>query len=203
MPRRRKYSKRSNRAPGKSFWLRPPVFDVDLKSSASGVYSEILLTESDFSDPSLALNDTSRGAPVIERTVVTAGYDQVVSENYFNVASFGQVTMIVECMLYTQSDQFVSIVTGDQSFDLALENERILGYEIMKWDMTSGVLFNSATVTAPRHQIRCRFKFEPRSRVKIREKSVAIAIRTNMDEQNSSIQATFPWVQPTFLVRVP
>ncbi len=188
--------------PGHSFWIRPPALTVSLRAASVGVYSDILLTEADFADPSANLNDTQKGAPVLERLVTDVGFDQVVTEAYFDPAAFGQVTMLVEAMIYTQEDQFAAEVVNSSTFDTTLANNRVLGYSVMHWNMDTQIFFGAAAVN-PRSSIRCKAHIEPKSRVKLREKSVCVAIRTNMDVGNAAVLATFPWVQPTMLVRVP
>ncbi len=204
MPRRtRTRFARRSRPPGHSFWLRPPAFSVSLQEAANGVFSSILLNEADFSDPSLALNDTMKGAPILERIVCNIGYDQIISEQYFSPAGFNQVTMLVEAMLFTQDDTFATTVTDTTTFDAILENNRILGYEVMKWDMAAGTDYVTNTLTAGQSQVRCRAEIAPKSRVKLREKSVGMAIRTNFDTANAAVLSIFPWVQATMLVRIP
>lgn len=193
-------SRKRSRPPGKSFWMRPPVFAVDLKQSSGGVYSSIILTEDDFQAPASSLNDTQKGAPILERLVCTMGYDQIIAEGYFDPAGNNQVTMLVEAMVFTQEDQFATLVTDSTSFESVLENNRILGYEMMSWNMSE---VYAPTPATPRQQVRCRSTFAPKSRVRLREKSVAVAIRTGFNVGSSQILATFPWVQPTMLVRVP
>ncbi len=197
MARKRGRHFRKGRAPGKSFWLRPPAFNITLTEATTGTHSSIILDEADFSDPSIALNDTKKGSPVLERLVVSLGFDMVVGDNYFNAAAFDQTTLLAEMMIYTQSDQFTTFVDSSANFDAMLDNQRILGYAIANWSV------NSVQSTGGRHSIKSRFDFEPKSRVMLREKSVGVAIRTNMDIGDTAILSTFPWVQATMLVRVP
>lgn len=199
--RRRSFARRG--APGKTFWLRPTVFDVTVRDTTDGVFSDIILAESDFQSPSAALNDTMKGAPVLERLIVDCEYNQTVDNTYFDPAGNGQVTMLVEAMVFTQEDQFVSTVTDTTTFDTVLENNRILGYQVMEFSLYTGVYYGSTAINTVRTQCHCHAHFEPKSRVKLRERSVAVAYRTNMDIAHGSIEATFPWVQPTMLVRVP
>lgn len=195
--KRRGRFRRQMKAPGKAFWLRPPFTDISLRDAANGVYSDIILAPSDFEEPNEALNDTSKGAPVIERLIVDVRYAQVVSGDYFSPGSFGQVTMLVEAMVFLQPDQFAPLVVSSATFNQTLQNQRILGYSLMEWDM-------SDTVTSvTRVQVRCNKHFEPKSRVRLREQSVAVAIRTNFDVSDASILSTFPSVAQTFLVRQP
>ena len=197
MRRRRNYSKRAAKALGHSFWLRPPAFSLTLRQAAAGVFSDVILTESDFMDPSIGLNDTKKVAPVLERIVTDVGFDQTVNGNYFAPAGFGQVTMLVEAMLFTQADQFLTTVQSSLDFDQVLANNRILGYAVMEWNM------DGYSVTSSLSTVRCRKHFEPKSRVRLREQAVGVAIRTNFDIANAASEANFPWVQPTMLVRVP
>lgn len=202
MAARRQRRKYARRAPGKSFWLRPPAFTITQRNTAEGVFSSVILTETDFEDPSAGLNDTAKGAPVLERIILDVGFDLVVSEQYFQGAGFNQQTMLVEAMVSVQPDQYGVLVTDSLSFDTVLENQRIIGYNVMDWDMTSQVYFG-ADELAPRSQIRCRSHFEPKSKVRLRETAVSVAIRTNMDIGDPAVTAVFPWVQPTMLVRIP
>lgn len=105
--------------------------------------------------------------------------------------------MQVEAMIWTQTDQFTTEVEGSNGFDLVLENERILGYNVMEWkgSLTANIV--------DRMSIDCRSHFELRSRVRLREQAVGVAIRTNFTLSNASSLSNFPWVQPTMLVRVP
>ncbi len=184
------------RSPGRSFWLRPPAFSITQVETANGVFSSILLTEGDFQDPSQELDDTQKGAPVLERLITDVGFDQIVTGNYFNPASFGQVTLLVEAMIFTQDDQFISTVSDTASFDVVLRNNRILGYSIMQFEL-------GQTSSTLRTQVKCRAHMEPKVKVKLREKALGVAIRTNFNVGDASVDATFPWVQPTMLVRVP
>lgn len=195
--RRRRGFRRSARAPGKSFWLRPPFTDVTLQQSSNSVYSDVILAPSDFEDPHQALNDTKKGAPVIDRLIVDVRYAQVVNGNYFSPASFAQVTMLVEAMVFLQNDQFATLVTDSTSFDVVLENQRILGYALMEWRM------DVSTTGGERMQINCTKEFTPKTRIMLREQSVAVAIRGNFDSSDASVLATFPSVAQTFLVRQP
>ncbi len=183
-------------APGKSFWLRPPAFTITERQQSNGVFSDLVLTESDFINPSIALNDTKRGAPVIERLIIDIGFAQTFNQNYFDPAQFGQVTMLVEAMVWTQNDTFVSHVTDSATFDSVLQNQRILGYGVMDYT-------GARDVTGAINQMSLHRTFEPRVKVKIREMAVGVAIRTNFGLGNASSLANFPWVQPTLLVRVP
>lgn len=188
---------------GTSFWLRPPAFNLTQRETATGVFSDIVLAESDFANPSVGLNSTQVGAPVLERLVLSLGYDQIVNHLYFDPGQFAQVTMLVETLIFTQDDQFTTIVTNTATFDDALENQRVLGYEVAKFHMSTPVFFATADETKPRIQVSCRSDYEPKVRVRLREKAVAVAIRTNMDLANVAIESTFVWTQPTMLVRVP
>lgn len=204
MARRRRRTMGRKAAPGSSFWLRTPPTDLTLEEAANSVYSALMLTESDFQTPNADLNNTLKGAPVIERLVVDVSYNQIVDDDYFRVSAHGQVTMLIEAMVYVQDDQFVPTVDSSASFDTALENNRILGYEVMKHTITPQVYFGSTTpLEEPRIQISCRSVFTPKTRVKIRERSICVAIRGNFNSADASIRSTFPYFQSTFLVRVP
>lgn len=144
----------------------------------------------------MGLNDTKRGAPVVERLIVDIGFSQVVNANYFLPAGFGQVTMLVEAMVHTQSDQFASLVTGSLAFDTVLENQRILGYGVMPYD-------GSDDTTSAQNQIAVHRTFEPKSRIKIREMAIVVAIRTNFNLGDASSLANFNYVQAIMLIRVP
>ncbi len=194
----RNYKRRRNlsrgRAPGKTFWLRPPSFNLTERLTNPGIFADIILQESDFSDPSDNLNDTKKGAPVLERIILEMGFDQVVTDDYFVPAAGNQVTMLVEYMVFTQSDQFAVLVDSDASFDLTLQNERILGYGVMDWKgIDAGV--NMA--------IQCRAEVAPKSKFSLREKAIGVAIRTNFFIGIDESLSNFPWVQPTMLVRTP
>ncbi len=189
--------KRQAKQPGRSFWLRPSFTNVTLVEAANGVFSSLILAETDFQDPSGDLNDTKKGAPVLERIICDIGFAHLVSSAFFEPAGFNQVTMLVEAMLFTQSDQFASLVTDSVSFDSVLNNERILGYGIMDYQGQISSLVNS------RQQVAIHRTFEPKVRVRLREAAVGVAIRTNFDVANSAELSNFPWVQPTMLVRVP
>ena len=199
MPRRRMRRRSFSRPNGKTFWLRPPAFTLATASAADGIFTAILLTEADFTDPNTDLNDTVKGAPILERVICDIGFDMVTAPGYFEPAGFNQTTMLVEALLFTQDDQFNNIITNNTNFDITLNNSRILGYQVMEWNM-SDVTFNDASV---QQQVRCRAHFEPKTKTRLREKSLACAIRTNMDTGNADVLSTFPWVQPTMLVRNP
>ncbi len=194
--RNRKFSRRQ-RAPGESFWLRPPVFTVDEVDSVNSVFSTIILTEADFAAKTAEKNQTMKGAPVLERLVVDLGYSQLVTEDYYDPAQFGQVTVIAEAMVWTQSDQFATLAQDSTSFDTVLENERILGYAVMEF-VPQNLFVTSTRISQSMHHI-----FEPKVRVKLREKSLAVAIRVNVNQASVTIEANFPWCQPTMLVRLP
>lgn len=202
MARGRRYKKRT-RAPGKSFWLRPPAFTVDITDTGNGICASTILAPGDFESPSVALNDTQKGAPILERLVIDCGLNLYVGKGYFDPAVFAQVGMMVEAMIWTQPDQYVPLVTTTTSFDEVLENQRILGYEVMKWDVIPGVTYGSGGADDPKLIIKCRSHFEPKSRVKLREQSLCVAFRTNMNLGHGEVGASFPWVQPTMLVRQP
>ncbi len=187
---------RKGRAPGKSFWIRTPPTSLTQQASASGVFSDLILTEDDFADPNLALNDTKKGAPVVERLIVKLGYSQIVDADYFNPADFAQVTMLVEGMVYTQSDQFITIVDSTTTFGTTLNNQRILGYGVCPWSK-----MEDARQT--RIHISTEITFEPKSRVMLREKAIGVALRTNMNLANDAILATSNFFQSTILLRVP
>lgn len=194
--RRKSFRIRPGKA-GKMFWIRPPFTDITLREAANGVYSDVILAPSDFEFPNVALNDTSRGAPTLERLIVDLRYAQVVDGTYFSPGAFGQVTMLVEVMVFLQNDQFASLVTDSTSFDTVLENQRILGYEIMEWNMDQSV------ATTTRLQIRCRSDIQSKTKVRMREQSVGVALRTNFDVANAAVLSTFPSVGQTFLVKTP
>ncbi len=195
--KRRRRSRGFRRQPqGKTFWLRPPAFTITQRQTSAAVFSDLILAESDFQDPSVNLNDTMSGAPVLERLIVKCGFAQVVNASYFDPAGFGQVTMLVEYMIWTQSDQFITGVTGDSTFDLTLQNERILAYGT--FDFNHEIAVNAALIN-----ISLTTTLEPRSKVKLREKSVGIAIRANFDLGDASSLSNFVFVQPTMLVRNP
>lgn len=87
--RRRRSMRARGRAPGKSFWLRPPSFNLTERDNTNGVFSDLILVEADFQDPSAGLNDTKKGAPVLERIILDCGFAQIVNEDYFDPAGFG------------------------------------------------------------------------------------------------------------------
>ncbi len=179
------------------FWLRPPFTDITEREAVNGVFSDVILAPSDFEEPHEALNDTSKGAPIVERLIVDVRFAQVVTNSYFFPAGLNQVTMLVEAMLFVQNDQFATLVTSSATFDTVLENQRILGYGLMDWNV------DDTSDNATRFQIRCGIKFEPKSRVKIREQSLCIAIRTNFNIAASESISNFPSVGHTFLIKQP
>lgn len=195
MARKRRSMFRKGRTPGKTFWLRPPAFSVALVGGSSSIYSTIILDESDFQEPSTQLNDTKAGAPILERIVCELGYAQQVSDQYLLPAGFNQVTMHFEMMMWVQSDQFASIVVNGSTFDDVLANERILGYAVAD--------FSVDRVAGSQVMMSCRQTFAPRTKVRLREAAVGVAMRGNFDVADASVLSTFPWVQPTMLVRQP
>ncbi len=198
MPTRHRKSFRiKRRPPGKMFWIRPPFTDITIREAANGVYSDVILAPSDFEEPNEALNDTSRGAPSLERMIIDLRFAQVVDGTYFSPGAFNQVTMLVEAMVFLQPDQFATLVTDSTTFNTTLENQRILGYAIMEFNMDQSV------ATTTRFQIRCDKMFGPKTKVRMREQSVSVAIRTNFDVGNAAVLSTFPSVGQTFLIRQP
>ncbi len=194
--RRGRFSRRMKSANGKTFWLRPPSFSISEQATSTGVFSDLILAPSDFEDPQANLNDTKRGAPVVERLVVDVGFSQVVNGTYFAAGSGAQVTMHVEAMVFMQSDQFATVITGSLAFDDVLENQRILGYGVM--DYTG----SNDTVNA-QNQIALHRVFEPKSRIRLREQAIGVAIRTNFNLGISQSLANFNYVQATMLIRQP
>ncbi len=195
--RRGRFSGRRKRADGHSFWLRPPSFNVTEREATTGTFSDLILAPSDFEDPNIALNDTKKGAPIVERLVVQLGFSQQYTLEYFNPAGFNQVTMHVEALLYMQSDQFAPLITTSAVFDDVLENQRILGYGVMPYSPTG----NSSGST--RSGLAVHMSFEPKSKIRLREQAIGVAIRTNFDLGNASSLSNFTFVQATMLVRVP
>lgn len=167
--RRGRFHGRRKAAMGHSFWLRPPAFSIAERATSTGVFSDIILAPSDFEDPNIALNDTKKGAPIVERLVVDMGFAQTFNANYFLAAGFNQVTMFVEAMVYMQDDQFAPLITGSLAFDDVLENQRILGYGVMQWG-------GAASVTTAVNQMNLQRTFEPKSRIRLREQSIGVAI---------------------------
>ncbi len=194
--RRGRFSRRMSSAKGKTFWLRPPSFSITEQATSTGVFSDLILAPADFEDPQANLNDTKRGAPVVERLVVDVGFSQVVNGTYFAAGSGAQVTMHVEAMVFMQSDQFATVITGSLAFDDVLENQRILGYGVM--DYTG----SNDTVNA-QNQIALHRVFEPKSRIRLREQAIGVAIRTNFNLGISQSLANFNYVQATMLIRQP
>ncbi len=195
--RRRNHSRRMRGTPqGKSFWIRPPSFAISEQATSTGVFSDLILAPSDFEDPHAALNDTKRGAPVVERLIVDVGFSQVVNGTYFAAGGGAQVTMHVEAMVFMQSDQFATVITGSLAFDDVLENQRILGYAVM--DYTG----SNDTVNA-QNQIALHHVFEPKSRIRLREQAIGVAIRANFNLGISQSLANFNYVQATMLIRQP
>ncbi|MFQ1042890.1 hypothetical protein [Gilliamella sp. CG16] len=195
--RGRFHSAAKRNAPGKSFWLRPPAFTLTEQQNNSATFSDVILAEDDFQDPSIELNDTMKGAPVLERLIIKCGFAQTFDSNYFLPAGFGQVTMLVEAMVFTQEDQFTTLVANTTEFDLTLRNNRILGYGVMDYTHQTGAR------TASVQQMDLNITFEPKTRVKLREKSLGVAVRGNFNLGNAASLANFVWCQPTMLVRVP
>ncbi len=185
--RRGRFSRRMSSAKGKTFWLRPPSFSITEQATSTGVFSDLILAPADFEDPQANLNDTKRGAPVVERLVVDVGFSQVVNGTYFAAGSGAQVTMHVEAMVFMQSDQFATVITGSLAFDDVLENQRILGYGVM--DYTG----SNDTVNA-QNQIALHRVFEPKSRIRLREQAIGVAIRTNFNLGISQSLANFNYV---------
>ncbi len=183
-------------ANGKTFWLRPPSFAISEQATSTGVFSDLILAPSDFEDPQIALNDTKRGAPVVERIEVDIGFSQTVTAAYFAAGGFGQVTMHVEALLFMQSDQFATVITGSLAFDDVLENQRILGYGVMDYT-------GSDDTTGAQNQIALHRVFAPRSRIRLREQAIGVAIRTNFNLGDASSLANFNYVQATMLIRQP
>ncbi len=196
--RKRSNRKQSRRPSGKSFWMRPPVFSITERQASTGTFSDIILTESDFESPAFGLNDTVKGSPVLERIICNIGFGQTINSDYFDPAGFGQVTMLVEAIIWTQTDQFVTHINSGAAFDDVLTNQRILGYGVM--DFHPGMARSDASV---RQTISLHKQFEPRSKVRLREKSIGVAIRTNFNLGDASSLANFAWVQPTMLLRQP
>ncbi len=197
MARRKRRSVMRTRKAGKTFWFRPPSFFMPTVEVANGVISDVILTESDFMDPVDGLNDTKKGAPILERIVCDIGFSQLVGSDYFNPAGFGQTTMHVEVMLWSQTGQFTSLVSSSTTFDTVLEKQRILGYQVMDFQGARAPIINS------RQSIAVHAVFEPKTKVALREKSLGVAIRTNFDLGDSEVISNFNYVQATMLITVP
>ncbi len=197
MPRR-SHSRRAGRAvkKGETFWYRPPSFSLTERNAGSGVFSSLLLVEADFQDPSDELNNTVQGSPVLERIIADISFAQVYNDNYFAPAGFNQVTCHVEALIHTQSNPNTPDITNSTTFNNALKRDRILGYGIMKFDANEAIV-------ADQNMMDLSITFSPKTKFRLREKAVAVAIRTNFDLGNAASLANFNSCQATMLISQP
>lgn len=186
-------------APGSTFWFRPPVFQMTSVDPTVGLYSDLILTEGDFkSTEQAAMNDTKKGAPVLERIFCHMGLGLQVTENYFSSSAGMQTTVLCEYMMWVQTDQYGSLVNSDAAFDEVLQNQRILSYGVMDF---AGAEANGLPQT--RIGINVHKHMDPRTKVNLREKAIGVAMRLNAQTATATIESLLTYVQPTMLVRVP
>ncbi len=181
---------------GETFWYRPPSFSLTERNAGSGVFSDLVLVEADFQDPADALNNTVKGAPVLERIIADISFAQVYNDNYFAPAGFNQVTCHVEALIHTQDNPNTPDVTNSTTFNNALKRNRILGYGIMKFNANEAI-------QTDQNMMDLSITFSPKTKFRLREKAVAVCIRTNFDLGNAASLANFNSCQATMLISQP
>lgn len=189
--------RRFRRPQGKTFWLRPPAFTLGEVQASNGINAAIVLEEADFVNPSALLNDTQKGAPVLERAIIHMGFSQINTADFWEPAAFNQVQLMIEYMVWTQEDDNLNEVTSGSTFDSVLENNRILAYGVMPY------LNQTTAVSSALQQGGASVKLDLKSKVRLREKAVGAAIRANFAFGDVSSLANFNFFQGTFLVRTP
>jgi len=166
----RRFQRRVRRMNGRQgLWLRQPAFSPTEVEGALGTYADIVAQPSDWERNVQIGTQTMKGAGAsrLERMFGQFHFSAVWDEPADRPVSPG-----IEVMVWDQSSEFASIVTGSASFDDVLENQRIL------WHKT----YQSVTrETKDRGVLDGTCEFEVKSKVRLADRSIGLAIRLGFD----------------------
>lgn len=183
----------------KFFWFRFTPFGVTLREAASATHSDIFLDNSDWVSPVAGINETQRGGPRLERLIVEFGLAIDGDDSFWVPAGDGNIDIIPEFMIWKQSDQFGSVVTGSTSFDLSRDDQRIIMDTVPELGP-----YNSKDLAPGGRSIRSvRGRYETKSKVRLSDASLGIAWRGFFDTGSANLNGYTDWVRPTLLISTP
>jgi len=201
--RRRRFTRRfaGNKNGRRYFWYRDTPSGLTLREAATATHSDILIDESFWQLQSSNLNDTQRGGPRLERLIVDFGLAVHADTPFFEPSGDGQIAQIPEFMMWTQSDQFVSIVTSSATFDATRDDERVLMDEIPSM---SGYAWAVAPAASPVRHIRSiRGRYETKVKARLADRAIGAAWRGFFNTGSANLNGYTDWFRATFLVSIP
>lgn len=187
---------------GRSFyWFRFTPFALTLREAATATHADILLTESDWANPSSVSNQTRQGGPRLERFIIDYGLALEGEHLFFDAAGDAQFALIPEFMVWKQSDQFITTVISSATFDTTRDNQRIIMDEIPSGARDFQNI--DPTTTAEPTVRSVQGKYETKSKVRLSEGSLGIAWRGFFNTASLNLRGFTDWVRPTILISLP
>ncbi len=183
------------------FWFRFTPFSLTSREVSTATRSDIMLTESDWANPSVTSNQTRKGGPRMERLIIDFGLSVEGDVGFWDAALEANIAFIPEFMIWKQSDQFVSLVTSSATFDDTRENQRIIMDEIPSGEREFTNIDPTSTAEPCIRSV--QGKYETKSKVRLSEGSLGIAWRGLFDEGATELRGFTDWVRPTILISLP
>lgn len=202
--RRRRFFRRTRAGTrgGRSYyWFRYTPFNLSMQESATATHSDILLTESDWANPSSEPNQTRRGGPRLERLILDFGISLQGTTNFWAAGGAANIALIPEFIIWKQSDQFVSIVTSSVTFDQTRESNRIIMDEVPAGQREFTAIDPTSAGGALLRTVQGRF--ETKSKVRLAEGALGIAWRGLFNTASPNLNGYTDWVRPTILISTP
>ncbi len=203
MPRRRPRFVKSNagtRGGRQFFWFRFTPFSLTLQEAATATHADIILTQSDWQNPTAAINETQRGGPRLERYIVQFGLAIDALSNFYSAGSSANMALIPEFMMWKQSDAFATTVVSSTTFDSVRNSNRVLldevpngAREFAEYDS----LVNDRSIRSVQGQ------YESKSKVRLADGAIGFAWRGLFDTGTANLAGFTDWVRPTLLISVP
>lgn len=175
------------------FWIRLENFALTSRDTADGVYGDYVLSEDNYQNPSAGLNETRKGGPRLERMFGHLSFAAQVEGSFID----SNPEMLCDCMVFTQTDQFVFSIGDTAGFDTTLANQRILSFGTARFN---GMVVSPGSVNDTVIQ-RVRYDFDIKSKARLAEMSIGVALRANFDLAN--LGNSLASCQTTMLVSTP
>lgn len=180
------------------FWFRFTPFALTLQSAAQATHSDLIISESDWQDPSAELNQTQRGGARLERLIVDFGLALDADAAFYASSGSGQIALVPEFMIWKQSDQFVSTVSSSASFDETRANQRVIMDMIPQ--TRDSFPRNNANNSV---DVEVRGHFETKSKVRLADGALGVAWRGLFNTGDANLNGYSDWVRPTILMSTP
>ncbi len=174
------------------------------RENTTGTFSDIVLAESDYLNPSSNINETVKGGPRLERAFIQAGAGMRTQDTFWTGGGSNEFQLLFDSMLWVQSDQFATTVTTSALFDTTLNHERILAYGTHKTPMkVQPGFYASNDLTSAQIQMWTEYEVDIKSKARLADRALGFATRMSFDLSDTNVLADWAWVTTTFLVSVP